>query len=178
MIAPKSKPINTRVASKTAPATALDVPWRATTKIHAVVDANGLPLHVMITGGQQHDSLVTRALLEGVPTGGTVLADKAYDTTEIRTFVSSRGRWGAFPPHRNRRDTICFSPYLYATENHVERFFNRIRHCRRIVTHYEKYAVNVVAFVRLAAIRYWLGRSGALTLRFRRPRRPTRSSTL
>ena len=28
-----------------------------TTKIHAVVDANGLPLHVAITGGQQHDRL-------------------------------------------------------------------------------------------------------------------------
>jgi transposase len=33
-----------------------------TTKIHAVVDANGLPLQVMITGGQQHDSLMALAL--------------------------------------------------------------------------------------------------------------------
>jgi transposase len=60
-----------------------------TTKIHAVVDANGLPLHVSITGGQQHDSLVALALLEGLPGGGMVLADKAYDATEIQTFVSS-----------------------------------------------------------------------------------------
>ncbi len=29
-----------------------------TTKIHAVVNANGLPLHVTLTGGQQHDTLL------------------------------------------------------------------------------------------------------------------------
>ena len=84
-----------------------------TTKIHAVVDANGLPLQVAITGGQQHDSLAARALLEGLPSCGMVLADKAYDAPEIRTFVSSRGGWANIPPRRNRRDPICFSPYLY-----------------------------------------------------------------
>jgi hypothetical protein len=36
---------------------------------HAVVDANGLPLHVAITGGQQHDSLAAHALLDGLPSG-------------------------------------------------------------------------------------------------------------
>jgi transposase len=97
-----------------------------TTKIHAVVDADGLPLQVSITGGQQHDSLAARALLEGVPNGGMVLADKAYDATEIRMFVSSRGGWANIPPRRNRRDPICFSPYLYRHRNQVERFFNRI----------------------------------------------------
>lgn len=61
------------------------------TKIHVVVDANGLPLRVMITGGQQYDSLMARVLLEGLPSGGLVLADKAYDATEIRAFVGSRG---------------------------------------------------------------------------------------
>jgi transposase len=127
-----------------------------TTKIHAVVDANGLPLQVMITGGQQHDSLMALALLEGLPSGGMVLADKAYDATEIRTFVSSRGGWANIPPRRNRRDPICFSPYLYRHRNHVERFFNRMKHCRRIATRYEKHAANFLAFVKLAAIRLWL----------------------
>lgn len=109
-----------------------------TTKIHAVVDANGLPLHIAITGGQQHDSLAARALLEGLPSDNIVLADKAYDATEIRTFVSSCGGWANIPPRRNRRDPICFSPYLYRQRNHVERFFNRIKQCRRIATRYEK----------------------------------------
>jgi len=127
-----------------------------TTKIHAVVDANGLPLHVAITGGQQHDSLAACALLEGLPSDGMVLADKAYDATEIRRFASSCGGWANIPPRRNRRDPICFSPYLYRHRNHVERFFNRIKHCRRIATRYEKRAANFLAFVKLAAIRLWL----------------------
>ena len=127
-----------------------------TTKIHAVVDANGLPLHITITGGQQHDTLMASALLEGVPNGGMVLADKAYDAAEIRTFVSSRGAWANIPPRRNRRDPVCFSPRLYRHRNQVERFFNRIKHCRRIATRYEKHAVNFLAFIKLAAIRLWL----------------------
>lgn len=127
-----------------------------TTKIHAVVDANGLPLQVMITGNQQPDSLMAHAQIEGLPKGGMVVADKAYNATEIRTLVSSRGGWANIPPRRNRRDPICFGPYLYRHRSHVERFFNRMKHCRRIATRYEKHAANFLAFVKLAAIRLWL----------------------
>jgi transposase len=29
-------------------------------------------------------------------------------------------------------EPICFSPYLYRARNLVERFFNKIRQCRRV----------------------------------------------
>ena len=127
-----------------------------TTKIHAVVNATGLPLQIAITGGQNHDSTQARDLLKELPNGGMVLADKAYDANEIRSYVSSLGGWANIPPRRNRRDPICFSPYLYRQRNHIERFFNRIKHCRRIATRYEKHAANFFAFVKLAAIQVWL----------------------
>jgi transposase len=38
----------------------------------------------------------------------------------------------------------------------VERFFNRIKHCRRIAPRYEKLAANYLAFVKVASIRLWL----------------------
>jgi transposase len=38
----------------------------------------------------------------------------------------------------------------------VERFFNKIKHCRRIATRYDKLAANYLAFVPLASIRLWL----------------------
>jgi hypothetical protein len=38
----------------------------------------------------------------------------------------------------------------------VERFFNKIKHCRRVVTRYDKLAANYLAFVQLASIRLWL----------------------
>jgi len=47
-------------------------------------------------------------------------------------------------------------PVLYRARNLVERFFNRIKHCRRIATRYDKHAANYLAFVQLASIRLWL----------------------
>ena len=38
----------------------------------------------------------------------------------------------------------------------VERFFNKIKHCRRVATRYDKLAANYLAFVKLACIRLWL----------------------
>lgn len=47
------------------------------TKLHAVVDATGLPLQVMITAGQQHDSLMARTRLKNLPSSRMLLAGKA-----------------------------------------------------------------------------------------------------
>jgi len=41
---------------------------------------------------------------------------------------------GQHPPKCNRNDLICFSPYLYRVGNLIERFFNKIKQCRRIAT--------------------------------------------
>jgi len=51
---------------------------------------------------------------------------------------------------------ICFSLHLYRARNLVERFFKKIRHCRRVATRYDKLAVNYLAFLQLASIRLWL----------------------
>jgi transposase len=40
--------------------------------------------------------------------------------------------------------------------NLVERFFNRIKQCRRVATRYDRLAANYLAFVQLASIRLWL----------------------
>jgi transposase len=46
-----------------------------------------------------------------------------------------------------------FSPYLDRARNRIERFFNRIKQCRRVATRYDKLAANYLAFVQLASIR-------------------------
>jgi transposase len=125
-------------------------------KIHAVVDANGLPLCLALSAGQDHDSRLATKLLTRLSRDSALLADRAYDSDAIREFARERGAWANIPPKRNRREAICFSPYLYRARNHVERFFNRIKHCRRIATRYDKLAANYLAFVKLAAIRLWL----------------------
>jgi transposase len=39
--------------------------------------------------------------------------------------------------------------------NLIERFFNKIKQCRRVATRYDKLAANYLAFVKLASIRIW-----------------------
>jgi transposase len=54
------------------------------------------------------------------------------------------------------KDPICFSPYRHRARNLIERFFNKIKQCRRVATRSDKLAANSLAFVKLAAIRIWL----------------------
>ena len=127
-----------------------------TSKIHVVVDGNGLPVRLGLTGGQAHDNRLCSVLLQQLPRRAQLLADRGYDADWIRAFVTERGAWANIPPKRNRKDPICFSPYLYRDRNLIERFFNKIKQCRRVATRYDKLAANYLAFVKLACIRLWL----------------------
>jgi transposase len=127
-----------------------------TTKIHAVVDANGLPVKIGLTPGETHDNQLCAVLLSELRPQAMLLADRGYDADWIRALASDQGAWANIPPKRNRKDVICFSPCLYRARNVVERFFNKIKQCRRIATRYDKLATNYLAFIKLASIRIWL----------------------
>jgi IS5 family transposase len=50
-----------------------------TSKIHAVVDTNGLPIRVALTAGEAHDNRLAGKLLSGLRSGTMLLADRGYD---------------------------------------------------------------------------------------------------
>ena len=127
-----------------------------TTKIYVVVDTNGLPVRLALTAGEAHDNRLARRLLSRLKSGTMLLADRGYDADWIRALASERGAWANIPPRCNCNEPICFSPHLYRARNLVERFFNKIKQCRRIATRYDKLAANYLAFVQLASIRLWL----------------------
>ena len=129
---------------------------RLTTKVHAVVDADGLPIRLELSAGQAHDGPVGRQLLDHVQAGCIVLADKAYDADGFRRDVAARGGWANVPPKSNRRAPIPFSRWLHRHRNLVERFFNKLKHFRVIATRYEKHGENYLALVKLAAVRICL----------------------
>jgi transposase len=79
------------------------------------------------------------------------------NTDWIRTLAAEKSAWPDIPPRYNRNEPICFSPYLYRARNLAERFFKKIKQCRRVATRYDKLAANQLAFVRLASIRLWPG---------------------
>jgi transposase len=68
----------------------------------------------------------------------------------------SRVHGPTFRPNAIAR-TPSASARIYIGRNHIERFFNRIKQCRRVATRYDKLASNYLAFVQLASIRLWLG---------------------
>ena len=49
-----------------------------------------------------------------------------------------------------------FSKRLYRERNLIERFFSKLKHFRRVATHYAKLAANFLAMVQLASMRLWL----------------------
>ncbi|RCW81773.1 DDE family transposase [Paracoccus lutimaris] len=59
-----------------------------TTKIHAAVDALGLPIRFELTPGQWADSPQAEGLIAGLVGVGHVIAVSGYDTEALRGFIA------------------------------------------------------------------------------------------
>jgi transposase len=127
-----------------------------TTKIHALVDANGLPIRLKITEGQAHDGRSADDMLATVHAGCVLLADRAYDSDALRKTLDARGAWANVRAMPQRRDPPAFSAFLYRYRNAVERFFNKLKHFRAVATRYDQRDDNYIASIKLASIRIWL----------------------
>ena len=127
-----------------------------TTKIHALVDANGLPIALKLTAGQAHDGRSAQDMLTTVGAGDILLADRAYDSDALRTEMAARGAWANIKPMPGRKRKPAFSAFLYRYRNLVERFFNKLKQFRAIATRYDKRDENFLASVQLASMRIWM----------------------
>lgn len=61
-----------------------------TTKIHAVVDADGRPISLDLPAGQAHDIRMAEPMLQGMRKGTILLADRAYDTNALRDLAKEK----------------------------------------------------------------------------------------
>ena len=79
------------------------------------------------------------------------------DTTRTGSgsLPASKGRGRTFRRNEIAKTRSASAPYLYRARNLIERFFNKIKQCRRVATRYDKLAANYLAFVKLASIRIW-----------------------
>lgn len=127
-----------------------------TTKIHALVDAEGRPIRLKLTPGQAGDAPVGTEFVADLVPGSTLIADRAYDTNPIREGAAARRVWANIPPRVIRKDAFSFSPWVYRQRNLVERFFNRIKQFRGLATRYDRRPDNYLAALKLAAIRFWI----------------------
>jgi transposase len=116
-----------------------------TSKIHALVDAEGRPVTLRLTGGQIADCAEADALTDDLGEGDILLADKGYDTNAIRAKAAERKAWANIPPKATRKGSFSFSRWVYRQRNLVERFFNKIKQFRGIATRYDKRPENYLA---------------------------------
>ncbi|RAI33221.1 hypothetical protein CH340_12930 [Rhodoplanes serenus] len=71
-------------------------------------------------------------MLSSVGRGQILIADRAYDSDALRKSMEARGALANVRPMPNRVNVPAFSPFLYRYRNHVERFFNKLKHFRAL----------------------------------------------
>jgi transposase len=126
------------------------------TKIHAVVDDDGLPIRIVLTAGQAHDQSVVPELLRDLMPGSDVVADRGYDSDAVLDLIRQAGARPHIPSLSRRLVRRSVDHAIYRQRNLVERFFNKLKHFRRIATRFDKLARNYLAAVLLASTRLWL----------------------
>jgi transposase len=86
----------------------------------------------------------------------TAYDDKGYDSDTIRSDLAKRGIDAVIPTKSNRKVQRAIDKASYAMRNRIERFFNKIKHSRRVATRYDKLQSSFLGFVQLATIRCWI----------------------
>ena len=93
-----------------------------TTKIHAAAESLGLPLRLILTPGQRHDSTQALALTDGFKYKRLV-ADKSYDSDNIIDSAYAIGAEVVIPPRSNRIVRREYDTHIYKEHHLIECFF-------------------------------------------------------
>jgi len=125
-------------------------------KIHLAVDSYGLPIDFLITGGQVHDCKVAPEFIAALPPSEYKIADRGYDSENLRKQIAERGECAVIPRKKNStlgNDDMDWTLYKY--RHLVENAFARLKHFRALATRYDKLKVNYEATVALACAVMW-----------------------
>ena len=126
------------------------------TKIHALVDALGNPLALLLTPGQAHDLVGADALLPQMA-ADLLIADRAFDADKrVLQPLAAAGKSAVIPPRPNRVTPRQFDQHLYKARHLIENLFCKLKQFRAIATRYDKTARNFLAAIHLAAATIWL----------------------
>lgn len=107
-------------------------------------------MRFILTGGQRNDITQIEPLLDGLK-ADYVLGDKGYDGQRAMGAIAAAGAKPAVPRRSTTAQWRSFDAVLYKERNLIERFFNKIKHFRRIATRYDKLARNYAGFLNLVA---------------------------
>ena len=128
-----------------------------TTKIHMAVDACGFPIEFDLTGGEVHDCKAAPELIAKLPDAEYIIADKGYDSEELRELIRNKSSIPMIP--RKSNSTIGNADMdwcLYKYRHLVENVFARLKHSRAIATRYDKLKRNYASMLSMACAYMWL----------------------
>lgn len=111
-------------------------------------------MRIVLTAGQSHDLNAAPALIAGLGSRH-VVADRGYDSDAFLDLIRAGGAKAHIPSPRHRLVQRTVSRRIYRQRNLVERYFNKLKHFRRVATRFEKLARNFLAAVLLASARLW-----------------------
>jgi transposase len=115
------------------------------TKIHALADAKGRLIAILLTGGEARDCPIAERLIRRVKPSKRMLGDKAYDSAELRDKLDERGTKPVIPNRCNRKQPFCFSKRLYKLRWRIESAFDTLKDFRRIATRYSASVMSLVS---------------------------------
>src|SRR2546423_10847476 len=90
------------------------------TKIHAVADAKGRLLAILLSGGEAHDCPPARRLIRRTKPAKKLLGDKAYDSAPLRQWLKERGTKPVIPNKSNRKQPFRFDRKSYNQRHLIE----------------------------------------------------------
>ena len=121
------------------------------TKLHAVCDAKGRPLVLLLTPGNVHDCKVAQLCIEAMPPSAELVAEKGYDSQALREWLAGRGIQAVIPPRKNRKIQYDYDAAIYRQRNVIERMFRRLKDWRRIATRFDRNIKSFIGAIALAA---------------------------
>ncbi len=124
------------------------------TKIHLAVDANGMPVRVVITGGSVADCKQAIVLIDGLA-ADYLLADRGYDTNEIVDWAVTHNMIAVIPPKKNRKEQREYDEDVYKLRHLVDNAFLKLKQWRGIATRYAKNSASFLAAVQIRCFMLW-----------------------
>ena len=106
-----------------------------------------------MSSGNVHDATIAVDILSHLDvSNSTILADKAYGTSEILDYIQRQDGDYVIPPKSNSRNPWKCDWFLYKERHLVENFFLKLKQFRRVATRYDKLASSFLAFIYIASI--------------------------
>lgn len=136
-----------------------------------MVDARGLPLAILVTPGQRHESTCFESLVQAVqikqPNGTgrwrprRLAGDKGYSYPRIRAWLREHRIEAVIPQRADQRARhkgrpLKFDADAYRQRNVVERCVGWLKENRRVAVRYEKLATNYLGMLKLAMLKRYL----------------------